>query len=485
MHLLFRFAACLALAGPSGASAQPQVDFSAPRHLAQLVSPASDIAPVPWDDAGTYRYYLANEGASMLVGPDLVDTLRIGGDGTTAGAAGLRRVRDYDDDGRDDVFTDRGVALLPEGRLVDLGALADSTVYDVVGIGNDAAAAFALVGVPLYPGATRVERHPLEQAPDRDPGVVVIDTFFNLGWIRASDVDGDGEEELVACGWYPQTRFATVLWTPVDSFLAGSVTNAILSGQYHAYEIIRLIDLDGDGDLDIVAPNQPRNDNDDRGGVFLVENLGGRFEEGGGRGGLLSQLPERQFGDVRSGDLNGDGLPDLALVEVHGDSISVAIALAREPFAYYGAGAYRRLATFPRSAADAWPSTTALWLYDEDGDGDLDLLFNYGGRDDLAAGAYLLSNLGSTTPTADGPTGAVARVEPVPNPATTTLTLRGLPESLLDASYILHDVAGRRVDRGRLRAGVLDVGKVPAGTYVLQIAASQTTPRYTVPFVVR
>ncbi len=198
-----------------------------------------------------------------------------------------------------------------------------------------------------------------------------------------ADVDGDGDLDLVAgtrTGAFIYLENTGNVGNPVFVERTGAANP--LSGQdVGSYSAPALGDLDGDGDLDVVAGEQS-------GTFFYIENA-------------IKQRTPRYFGPVplpfgsadigyfsspAAGDLNADGIPDFVVGETFGSGV----------FRYFeGAGPYvveRTGSANPFNGVNsgAFPLPA---LGDLDGDGDLDLVAG----DNYGAPLRYYENTGSAT----------------------------------------------------------------------------------------
>ncbi len=120
--------------------------------------------------------------------------------------------------------------------------------------------------------------------------------------IAAGDFNGDGNPDLVTDSW-AEDRLEILFGDGKGSFTTPGTYVAV--GK-HPYQRVRAADLNGDGTVDIVSPNL------DGGNVTILL--------GDGKGGFR-QPPASPFpcGDspfsVAIGDVNADGIPDLAIVD--------------------------------------------------------------------------------------------------------------------------------------------------------------------------
>ncbi len=125
--------------------------------------------------------------------------------------------------------------------------------------------------------------------------------------VQVADLDRDGIPDVIAC----DARRACVIWyrqAPVGQWEERILGDADLPAPCHA----TVVDLDGDGDLDVVVAvlGSVWPTNDRIGRVAWLENRG---KNNFATHTLLDDL--RRVSDVQVGDLNGDGKPDLVVAE--------------------------------------------------------------------------------------------------------------------------------------------------------------------------
>jgi hypothetical protein len=137
----------------------------------------------------------------------------------------------------------------------------------------------------------------------------VIGTVLGANEVIAADLDGDGYPDLVAGGFY--TPGQVVWFRNLEG--TGNFSDPItLASQLESVETIQAVDFDQDGDLDLVTQSVYGEE------VLLIENLdgAGTFDQ--------PRIVASGFGFIAAavgGDLNGDGLPDIAFASVSSDRI--------------------------------------------------------------------------------------------------------------------------------------------------------------------
>ena len=183
---------------------------------------------------------------------------------------------------------------------------------------------------------------------------ISADTDDSFG-LAVGDVDGDGDLDVVAANLAQPNRLYLNNGTS-DPF--NGVTGSDITSDAHLSSAAALGDLDGDGDLDLVVANS----GSQRNRVYLNNGTSDPFN--GVTGSDLSTDPQISVG-IALGDMDGDG--DLDVVVGNSSSQTNRLYLnngTADPFnGVFGSNITNDLA-----------STRAISLGDLDGDGDLDVV---------------------------------------------------------------------------------------------------------------
>jgi FG-GAP-like repeat len=220
-----------------------------------------------------------------------------------------------------------------DGRL-DLAFANHDTQYLTV-LDGDGRGGFA--PAPLSPFAVAVKPHP--------------------HGIATGDFDGDGRLDLVTDSW-AEERLEIL---PGDARVGFATPGSYVAVGRHPYQRIRVADLDGDGLADIVSTNLEGDDVT----ILLGDGKGGFSQPKG------SPFPcgDSPF-NVAIGDVNADGLPDLAIVN---SPSSTSDRSGRDGLTLLigdGRGGFTRMTGSPLVTAER-PNMVAIGDVNGDGVGDI------------------------------------------------------------------------------------------------------------------
>lgn len=182
-------------------------------------------------------------------------------------------------------------------------------------------------------------------ATNPDPGVGT-----NPSGIVVGDVDGDGDLDML-CSSYFNATVSLRLNNGRGSFTAPTTNPEIAVGATPAG--VALGDVDGDGDLDLLAGNV-------NGSTVSV-----RFNNGAGNFGGGGDVPVGDYpSSLALGDVDGDGDLDLLVTNFNNGTVSIRFNNGSGGFAASGTAPTVRVGNRPNS----------IVLGDVDGDGDLDFV---------------------------------------------------------------------------------------------------------------
>jgi hypothetical protein len=336
-------------------------------------APAQAVLPLPLPDAGNsgsaseIRSHKSKHGAGPMDGnPLFLPAVTYSTGGQTAGVA----VADLNGDGRPDLI----VTNVDNGTVGVLLGNGDGTFQPAVTYGSGGSEPFS-VAVADVNG----DGHPdLVVANSYSGNVAVLlgngdGTFqtavsYNSGGnapysVKISDLNGDGHPDLVVsniCCIDGLYGVVAVLLGNGDGTFQTPVTYS--SGGGYA-DSIAISDLTGNGKPDIVVSNQCQDQhcNSFLGLVgVLLGNGDGTFQPA-----VTYSSGGYQPFSVAAGDVNGDGHPDLLLVNSGSNTVGVLLN--------NGDGTFQPVVTYGTGGVDSW-STQSVTAADVNGDGHADLL---------------------------------------------------------------------------------------------------------------
>jgi len=197
--------------------------------------------------------------------------------------------------------------------------------------------------------------------------------------IATGDFNGDGIPDLVTESW-AENRLELLFGDGHGNF---ATPGAYVSVGRHPYQRVRVADLDGDGKADIVSPNLEGDD------VTILL--------GDGRGGFR-QPPGSPFrcGDspfsVAVGDVTGDGIPDLAIVN---SPSSTSDRSGRDGLTVLIGDGHGGFSAMPGSPLTTAPRPNMVAIGDVNGDGVADVVVSNPDSDTITI--FTMGRNGSVT----------------------------------------------------------------------------------------
>lgn len=289
---------------------------------------------------------------------------------TDASPAGLS-VADFNGDGRIDL----AVACASPGSISILAGRGDGTFGPRTSLPAEiqtavvSAGDFDGDGIPDLASAGPVSRFIGVRRGTGD-GNFESPQYFSGGptatSIVVADLDDDGREDLIEVNQSPADLYVL---PGRDDGGFGSVAAIVSLGQQRAAAVAG--DVDRDGRTDLIAARSGSND------IVVAQGLGnGTFTP---QPLVLKPLPVPGFiganlQDVEAADLNGDGRPDLAVIDSLTKNVRVALAIGPGQFA----------AETRYSVGDGPTDPDALVLGDLTGDGWLDAVSGNSDNDDVS-----------------------------------------------------------------------------------------------------
>ena len=209
-------------------------------------------------------------------------------------------------------------------------------------------------------------------AGGRNPGQASELPPLGTSHAAAADLNKDGFLDLVLTpnnNWVTARRYLFVLWGGTDGWSAKRMTNLITN----APRALRIADLDNDGWPDIIVINGSRWAQQDGPETLLRVYWG---SEQGFRQEVFTERVERNAVDLAVADLDGDSLPDLAVLHSN----------PGEVFVYWSGDARdgRKLGTPARTSLDV-SDVARLGVLDFNRDGTPDVIVTGGTKEEIGA----------------------------------------------------------------------------------------------------
>lgn len=281
---------------------------------------------------------------------------------------------DWDGDGASDYCVRRGASLYPFRRqassfqplpVIDLGRSRSVQVVDVDADGDS-----DILLPSQYSDAWPLRADLLlnvggtfHALPSSAPALPEDSSFL----VRLVDLDGDGVLDLVMAPWFPYASgHGGRIWRGdgtggFSPWSAGDFATQLVPGRGLAFG-----DVDGDGDVDLICASRP-----EPGGAPSVSHL--YLQQGGSF--VAASFPSVQAENPLLGDLDGDHDLDCVLVDWNSSAV-----LQND-----GSGNFTIIGSLPVTGTSNDTMAPAV-MADFDGDGDLDVVTRNG---------FLLSNDGT------------------------------------------------------------------------------------------
>lgn len=306
---------------------------------------------------------------------------------------------------------------------------------------------------------------------DSDTGIYSLKTIseeHDLGNIDIGDIEGDGDIDIVSA--IPGAGKGIILLNEgeifVDTFMNLSPFDRM------GAESINLVDLDRDGDLDVVATDGFK-------GITLFENIDNFQTQVDG----IDFQTGRKIFYLKMGDLNNDQESDIIVVTTKSNLFDFELHYLKNN----GGFSFEE----PVFLDDFSPSGNAterlhtpknLSLFDYDFDGDLDLIFSHGHGN--SPGVYLMEN------DLINPSTSYTQIERqainiFPNPVGEHLYFL-IEESVnfSDWSYQLLSSDGTILNLGVLNQdNSIDIASLPSGFYFLKLIEETEKALYLTSFI--
>ena len=286
----------------------------------------------------------------------------------TGSAPGTVAVADLNADGKLDIVTANeqsgdATVLLGDGK----GGFAQSkgSPFTAGHDPNDIAVAdYNADGKPDLAFANHEEKHLTVLLGDGRGGFApapnspfAVETKPHTHGVAAGDLNGDGNQDLVTDSW--QTDQVNIL--PGDGKGGFRSPGSLFSVGKHPYQRLRVSDVNSDGKADIITTNL------DGGNVTVLLSDGrGGFKQAKGSPFACGDSPF----NFAVGDVNGDGKPDLAIVNSPGSTTDRNGKEGLTVMIGDGSGGFRPLADSP-FATGRIPNLTAIGDVNGDGINDI------------------------------------------------------------------------------------------------------------------
>jgi hypothetical protein len=198
-----------------------------------------------------------------------------------------------------------------------------------------------------------------------DPSTDILGDFparFRPRSVAIGDLDGDNDLDIVSANT-GNGSLSVFLQTAPGVFPPSPAFN-LSSGTFtQRPNVVLTVDIDADGDTDIVTANQGNKFDPDRAGISIFLQDAGSFAFGP-EVSLLNLVPVTEIIDVEAGDLDGDGDLDLVAADKGAGALLVIEQTAAGDFVFDG-----QMLSIPGASI----APISVEVADFDGDGFLDV----------------------------------------------------------------------------------------------------------------
>lgn len=275
---------------------------------------------------------------------------------------------------------------------------------------------------------------------------------YDYGDIEVADIDGDGNLDILAL---------LVFTDPVAVILSNTstaFTPTLLNHQFDpTRSTIKLVDLDGDNDLDILTAGTFDN-------LFVLENTDNFVTDNSTQ---MISLSDITYFNI--GDLDDDGDMDIVTVSIEENKTTIRSVENQGNLTF---GTSNDIEEFAGSGFFGYPNfnyvVNNLSLYDVDGDTKLDIVYT----DGFGEPNQIKMMKNTTTVTSNNNLLRNDKVSIFPNPTKNEFLIEGinLPQEF---RFEIFSIMGSKVKEGISNSNIIQVNDLQSGIYTIRIDQSQ------------